>query len=51
MDSVFKAVGRILEQYVSITFTVGGYKISVLSVIFWSILAGAVISFLKGLSE
>ena len=51
MDSVFKAVGKILTQVASITFTLGGYKISVGAVILWAILAGAAIAFLRGLSD
>ena len=51
MDSVFKAVGKILTQVANVTFTLGGYRISVGAVILWSILAGAVIAFLRGLSD
>ena len=51
VDSVFKAVGKILTQVANVTFTLGGYKISVGAVILWAILAGAVIAFLRGLSD
>lgn len=51
MDSVFKAVGKILTQVTNITFTLGGYQISVKALIMWAILAGAVIAFLRGLSD
>ena len=51
MDSVFKAVGKILAQVANISFTLGGYKVSVGAGIRWAILAGAVIAFLRGLSD
>lgn len=51
MDSVFKAVGKILTQVANITFILGGYKISVGALVMWAILAGAVIAFLRGLSD
>ena len=51
MDSVFKAVGKILTQVANVAFTLGGYRIRVGEIILWAILAGAVIAFLRGLSD
>lgn len=48
---IFEGAGKLLVQYLSITFTLFGVQLSVGSVVLWSLVAALLIKFLHRLGD
>ena len=51
LAELFKSVGNLIKEYLSLSFIFAGHKFTVASVVIWTLCAILAISFIRGMTN
>lgn len=51
LAEIFKYVGKLIKEYLSLSFVFAGHKFTVASIIIWTLCAILVVSFIRGMTN